>query len=190
MPQISSHPKKTMAMQPTKFLLWLFLLSMTMFFAALTSAYLVKRSQGDWISFEIPSLFGYTLLCILCSSLSMQLAYVYAKRNELALLKVMLLVTFLLGMLFLWGQIEGWNQLVASEVYLVGNPSGSFVYVLSGSHAVHLVGGLIFLIVLLKQAFSYKVHSEKTQQIEMCTTYWHFVGILWAYLYFFFLINQ
>ena len=182
--------KKTLAMQPKKFLLWLFLVSMTMFFAALTSAYLVKRGQSDWISFELPSMFTYTLVCITCSSITMHMAYVYAKRDQINLLKLMISVTFFLGLTFLWGQYEGWNQLIASEVYLVGHPSGSFIYVLSGAHAFHLIGGLVYLLIMLQQSFTHRVHSEKTEQIEICSTYWHFVGILWIYLYTFFWINQ
>ena len=81
-----------------------------MFFAALTSAYLVKRGQSDWIHFEIPILFGYTTAAIACSSLSMQLAYIYTKRNNIRLLQAMLIITLLLGTAFLYGQYVGWQQ--------------------------------------------------------------------------------
>ena len=161
-----------------------------MFFAALTSAYLVKRGQSDWIHFDIPSLFGYTAVVALCSSVSMQLSYIYTKRNNIQLLKIMLLVTLLQSVAFLSGQYMGWRQLVASEVYLVGHPSGSFIYVISGAHALHVLGGIVFLMVVLVEAFRYRVGSENTKLVEMCATYWHFVGILWIYLYVFFSINQ
>ena len=190
MSTLTPQPQKTLTVAPKKFLMWLFLISITMFFAALTSAYLVKRSQGDWIQFSVPSLFGYTTVVVAFSSLSMQLAYIYAKRNNLKLLKIMLVATLLLGLGFLVGQYAGWQQLIAEGIHFVGNPSGSFIYVLSGAHAIHLIGGLLYLLVLSTQALQYKVHSENMQPIEICATYWHFVGILWIYLYIFFILNH
>ena len=75
-------------------------------------------------------------------------------------------------------------------MFLVGNPSGSFVYVFSGLHLVHLLGGLGFLVVVFVDTLKFEVHSKNLLTIEMCTTYWHFLGGLWIYLYLFLVINN
>ena len=187
MPAVHTLPTRNLAVSPKSFLLWLILVSISMFFAALTSAYLVKRGNGDWPLIEIPSLFGYTSLCIACSSISMHMAYLYAKQNSTQWLRIMLVVTSILGIFFLIGQYIGWQQLTQAEIYLVGHPSGSFIYVMSGAHAVHTIGGIVSLLFITGRSFQ---SQNSLSSIKMCTTYWHFLGILWVYLYVFFLIHQ
>jgi cytochrome c oxidase subunit 3 len=87
-------------------------------------------------------------------------------------------------------QVIGWGQLVDINVYFVGNPSGSFVYVLTGLHGVHLVSAVIFLLVMLVATFRMKVHAKRLVSMEMCITYWHFLDILWIYLFIFMLLNR
>ena len=87
-------------------------------------------------------------------------------------------------------QYLAWIELVAEDVFFVGNPSGSFVYVFSGLHLAHLIGGLVFLLVIFLDTINYKVHSKNMLTIEMCTTYWHFLGLLWIYLYLFLVMNN
>ena len=185
----SSH--RPLAMNPIKFALWLFIVSIIMFFAALTSAYIVKKSSGDWLEITLPMLFLYTMLLITLSSVSMQMALVYARKNFMNYVKILLIVTLCLGLLFVIGQYTAWQQLVRDQnVYLVGHPSGSFIYVISGAHVVHVLAGLIGLMTLCVQTFIHKVHSKSIQNIEICTTYWHFIGILWIYLYVFLLLTS
>jgi cytochrome c oxidase subunit 3 len=170
--------------------LWLFIVSIVMLFAALTSAYIVKQADGNWLSFELPSAFIVSTVIIAISSLTMHLAYLAAKRDELIRVKLMLTVTVLLGISFLFTQYYSWSQLVASNVYFVSNyASGSFIYVFTGLHGLHLVSGLIFLLITLGSALRSDVHSKKLLLIEMCMTYWHFLGGLWLYLYIFLLFN-
>jgi cytochrome c oxidase subunit 3 len=184
------EPRPTLAMQPKKFALWLFIVSIVMLFAALTSAYIVKQADGNWLSFELPSAFIVSTVIIAISSLTMHLAYLAAKRDELIRVKLMLTVTVLLGISFLFTQYYSWSQLVASNVYFVSNyASGSFIYVFTGLHGLHLVSGLIFLLITLGSALRSDVHSKKLLLIEMCMTYWHFLGGLWLYLYIFLLFN-
>ena len=183
----ASQPK---AMDPKKFGMWLFIASATMVFAALTSAYLVRQAAGDWLVFELPSLFGFTTAIILVSSVTMHWAYLSAKRNNLEMTKVAICITALLGVAFFIGQFKAWGALVGESVYLVGNPAGSFVYVLSGLHLLHIVGGVLYLLIVLIATFRYKVHSRRLAQMEMCATYWHFLGVLWVYLYVFLLLNR
>lgn len=179
-----------MSMNPQKFALWLFMISIGMIFAALTSAYIVKASDGPWMEFSLPVQFWYSTGVIVLSSVSMQGAYFAAKRDNLPLVKILLAVTFLLGISFLAGQWLSWKQLVANEVYFVGNPSGSFIYVLSGVHAFHIITAIIFLALTMIAAFRYRIHSKKLVKIEMCATYWHFLDAVWLYVFFFILINR
>jgi cytochrome c oxidase subunit 3 len=178
------------SMDPKKFGMWLFMASVTMIFAALTSAYLVRQAAGNWAVFELPSLFGITTAIILASSLTMHWAYLSAKKDNLEMTKVAISITTLLGIAFLIGQWMGWSALVRENVYFVGNPSGSFVYVLSGVHMLHIVGGVVFLLIVLVATFRFKVHSKRLSQIEMCATYWHFLDALWLYLFVFLLLNR
>jgi cytochrome c oxidase subunit 3 len=175
---------------PKKFLVWLFIVTIVMLFAALTSAYIVKQSDGNWLYFELPDIFWITSLIIVISSITMQLAVVAARKDNIAQVRMFLISTTVLGFAFLAGQYKSWGDLVLQDVFFVGNPSGSFLYVLTGVHAVHIISGIIFLLLVLWAAFNYKVHSKRMLRIGMCATYWHFLGGLWLYLFFFLKINH
>jgi cytochrome c oxidase subunit 3 len=177
-------------LHPKKFALWLFMVSVVMLFAAFTSAYVVKQSDGVWLDFELPSMFDTTSVGIVISSIFMHLSFYFAKKDEIKKLRIALVATTIVGFGFLIGQYIAWEELVSQGVYFVGNPAGSFIYVLTGVHAFHLISGLIFLMVVVAQAFKYRVHSKSMVQIEMCTTYWHFLGGLWLYLYLFLTLNH
>lgn len=188
--KIVEEAKKPLSMDPKKFALWLFIVSVVMIFAALTSAYIVRHAEGDWLFFELPQLFWYTSGIIILSSISMHWALISARKDNLESVKLAIGITSVLGLAFLVGQFYGWVSLVDSSVYFVGNPSGSFVYVLTGLHGLHLVSGVILLLIALVATFRYKVHSKNLNLIEMCTTYWHFLGGLWLYLFVFLLLNR
>jgi len=183
--EMSQNQVQMLRVNPKKFTLWLFIVSIVMIFISMTSAYIVKRSDGDWLIFDLPEAFLYTTFVIITSSITMHWAYLSAKSDSISNLKLGLVLTFGLSMVFLVGQFHGWTQLVDRDVYFVGNAAGSFIYVLTGLHAFHLISGIIFLIIVLISALKYKVHSRNMLQIEMCTTYWHFLGGLWIYLYLF-----
>lgn len=184
------EPKQTLSMHPKKFALWLFIVTVVMIFAALTSAYIVRQSEGNWLDFELPQRLYITSAIIFLSSISMHWAYVSAKKDNLGSLKISMGITAILGLAFLVGQLLSWQDMVAMDVYFVGNPAGSFLYVLTGLHGLHLLSGVIFLLVVLVKAFRYKVHAKSTDQIEMCATYWHFLDGLWLYLFIFLLLNH
>jgi cytochrome c oxidase subunit 3 len=178
---------------PLIFMLALLLVSIIMMFAAFTSAYIVRREEGNWLEFDLPSVLLVNTIVIILSSIFMQWAYVSAKRDNLNNLKIALLLTIVAGAAFLVGQWEGWGQLVQDKVFFGGstaNPSGSFLYVLTGVHAFHLITGLVFLIIVVISALKYKVHSKNLTRIELCTIYWHFLGALWIYLYVFLILNH
>jgi cytochrome c oxidase subunit 3 len=182
--------KPTLSMNPKKFILWLFIVSIVMIFAALTSAYIVRQAEGNWLEYKMPSMLYVSSVVILLSSLTMHLSYLAAKKNNFFNLKLGLVVTVLLGIGFLYTQFESWKQLVEMDVYFVGNPAGSFMYVLTGVHAFHLISGVIFLIIVLISSLRDKVHSKNLDLMEMGGTYWHFLDGLWIYLFIFLLLNS
>ena len=94
------------------------------------------------------------------------------------------------GFLFLTGQWMAWEQLVEVKAHWVGNVAGSFIYVLTGMHGLHLISALIFVVIVIISAFRYKIHSKSLVQLEMFVTYWHFLGGLWLYLYLFLTLNH
>jgi cytochrome c oxidase subunit 3 len=170
-----------------KLLLWIAIGSMIMLFAGLTSGYIVRKMEGDWLEFKLPLAFYLSTSIIVLSSITMNMALVNARKNKFAQLNLYLLITLLLGIGFIISQFAGYSSLVKNNVYLVGNPSGSFLYLLSGLHIVHLAGGLIALLVVNIKARMKKYNSEKTLGIELCATYWHFLDVLWIYLFLFLL---
>jgi len=188
--RIVEEAKKPLSMHPKKFALWLFIVTVIMIFAALTSAYIVRQADGNWLMFDLPDLFLATTVIILVSSGTMHWAYLAVKKDNLESAKVAIAITTVLGIGFLVGQYMAWGELVKDSIFLVGNPSGSFVYVISGLHGLHIVGGLVFLIIVLFSIFRSKIHSKNLLRIEMCATYWHFLDGLWLYLFVFLLLNR
>ncbi len=177
--------------EPKKFVLWLLLVSSVMLFAGFTSAYIVRRGEGEWVVFELPVMFMLSTGVIVLSSVFMQWAYISAKKDEILNSKIGLLVTLVLGLLFGVMQYWGWSQMVYNSIYFgFANPSGSFVYVITGLHVSHVIIGIFYVLAILIQTFQYKVHKKALRAISMCNTYWHFVGILWIYLYVFLLLNR
>ncbi|MEY3649205.1 MAG: hypothetical protein RLZ13_2090 [Bacteroidota bacterium] len=182
--------EQPISMHPKKFALWLFLVTVVMIFAALTSAYIVRQAEGNWLEYELPEIFWVTSGIVILSSIALQVAYYAAKKDNFLGLRIGMVMTVVLGIAFLIGQWYSWIALVDREVFFVGNPAGSFLYVFTGLHALHLISGVIFLIIVLISTFRYKVHSQALNTLEMATTYWHFLGGLWLYLFLFLLLNH
>lgn len=182
--------EQPIAMHPKKFALWLFIVSVVMIFASLTSAYIVRQAEGNWLEFELPQIFWYGSAVIILSSITLHWAYLSAKKDDLNNLKIGMITTSILGVVFLVMQWYSWVNLVDKDVYFVGNPSGSFLYVFTGLHALHLISGVIFLLFVLFSSLKYQVHSREMNAMEMCVTYWHFLAGLWLYLFMFLLLNH
>ncbi|MFY0592702.1 cytochrome c oxidase subunit 3 [Roseivirga sp.] len=182
--------QQPLAMHPKKFAMWLFIVTVVMIFAAFTSAHIVRQADGDWLIYDIPQMLWYTSGIILASSVTMQWAYMAAKKDKLEQVKLALSLTMVLGIAFIYGQFQAWGQLVDAGVFFVGNPGGSFIYVFTGLHVLHLVSGILYLLYMLIAAFKYKVHSKNMLNMDMSTTFWHFLGGLWIYLFIFLLLNH
>jgi cytochrome c oxidase subunit III len=182
--KIVEQPKKPIAMHPKKFGMWLFMASVLMLFASLTSGYIVRRAEGNWVLYDLPAIFLYSTIVVVLSSVTIQFAYFSAKKNRRTRSRNLVLVTFLLGIIFLGTQLLGLMQLIAeSHHFTGGNVSESFFYVFPVLHGAHIISALVFLLIVIANLI--KRPLVDMVQMEICTTYWHFLGVLWVYLFVF-----
>ncbi len=181
------EPAQVLSVNKWKFIIWLFIITIVMLFASQTSAYLVRRAEGNWAEFEIPTIFWISTLVLIISSATMHLALRAAKNNDNIKLKIFVAITTVLGLVFLGMQYLGWQNLQLQGVFLKGNPSGSFFYIFTGLHMAHLLLGLGILVATLIMAFKMEVNAENTILVEVCATAWHFLDILWIFLFVFLL---
>ena len=177
---------------PKKFALLVGCASIMMMFAAFTSAYIVRQAAGNWLEFPLPNLFFVSTGVILLSSVVLHLSYMAFKKGNPRLYRGFLLAAFGLGIGFLILQYQGWQAMMEMGVPLRTNPSGDFIYAISGVHAAHILGGLAALVIALIHAFAlkYKVTPGRKLRFELTMIYWHFVDLLWVYLLVFFLLQQ
>lgn len=175
---------KEFKIHPKMFLLYLSMASMVMLFSAFSSALIVKRGDTKhWLDVHIPIEFLFSTIAIVLSSLTIYLAY---KNIGTKKFRVFSLITIVLACFFVFLQVKGWNTLSANGTPYVGNPSGTFVYFISGIHGVHYVFGIFFLILLdrlysgREKVLEYSIYYNILQQ------FWHFIGLIWVYLYLFF----
>jgi cytochrome c oxidase subunit 3 len=176
---------------PLKLTLWVGIASIIMMFAAFTSAFVVRRSAGNWYEFKLPDIFFLNTLVLVVSSVALHLSYMaFLKGNEKRF-KSLLLVTFVLGIAFVVLQYKGWEAMNAMGATFTVNPSSSFIYLISGVHAAHVLGGIAALTVAIVFAFAlpFKPTPRRQLRLELVVQYWHFVDILWIYLIIFFAIN-
>ena len=173
---------------PHKFTLWIAIGSITMMFAGLTSAYIIKRNQPNWFEFDLPVTFWYSTAVIVASSVTIWLAVRAFREKAMAKYRQMLMATFFLGILFIGLQVTGFVQLWKQGITLTKNVSISFLYPIIGLHAVHVIGGVIALLIMFLKAFSRKQKTYSAVPVELISTYWHFVDLLWIYLLFFLLM--
>lgn len=180
------------AMDAKKFMMWLIIVSIVMIFISLSSAYIVKQSDGNWPIIKFPTMFIWSSVIIVLSSVTMHWAYLAAKWNELLQNRLALVLSAVLAGVFIYTQwLAGVDLGENQNMYFTGShAASSFIYVFAGLHIFHLFTGVIFLIVMLVASFRYKVHSKSMTKMEMLTTYWHFLGGLWLYLYLFLELNN
>lgn len=157
-----------------------------MMFAGLTSAYIVKRDQPNWSTFSIPKAFWYSTAVLLVSSLTIQMALKSFKDREMMRYRNLLTTTAVLGIGFMLLQWTGFREIWRTGITLHGSGAGQFLYVIAGLHVAHVLGGVIALLVMVTRAFVSKVRSYDSVPVELMSTYWHFVDLLWIYLFIFF----
>lgn len=171
-------------------ILWIGIVSIVMLFAGLTSAYVVRADNGNWLLFNLPDMFYISTAVIITSSITLFLGLRAARQNNYSMTTLWVLITFLLGITFCFTQFAGWSELFQKGIVFAGkysNASGSFLYVLTGLHMAHLAGGLISLLTVLVNSIRRKYNAENTLGLELCSIYWHFLDILWVYLFLFLL---
>jgi cytochrome c oxidase subunit 3 len=169
--------------------MWVALASVLMLFTALTSAYIVRAStSNDWRPIATPRLLWLSTALIVLSSFTFEISRRTLKSGNTSVYQRWLLLTVLLGLGFLAAQLMAWRQLVAQGIYLGTNPHGSFFYVLTGAHGLHLLGGILALDYLLlrsrRKNFVEQHGAAKRQAVvNAVALYWHFMGGLWIYLF-------
>jgi cytochrome c oxidase subunit III len=185
------EPEETLSMNPKKFMLWLAIVSILMMFAGWTSGYLVRKAEGRWHEFELPQIFWYSTGILLVSSISMFLAVQYAKKDNFNALKIAISITFVFGLAFLTTQILGFSDLIKNKLFFAGSDvASSWLYALVGLHAAHVISGLVVLLISLVSSFKFTANSKNLLRIQLCATYWHFLDILWLYLFLFLYFNR
>ena len=175
---------------PQKFALWVAMASILMMFAGLTSAYIVRKAQGNWVFYHLPIIFWVSTVTILLSSVTIVLGLKAFKKREMPRFRILITITLVLGILFAVFQYLGFKQLYANNIRLDGNPSESFIFIIAGLHLLHIAGGIIALLIVFFRAFRTKVKIYSSTGLEIVASYWHFVDVLWIYLFVFFLANE
>jgi cytochrome c oxidase subunit 3 len=172
---------------PQLFALWVGMAGMVMMFGAFTSAYIVKQGAGNWLQFSIPTIFLISTALIILSSISLHIGYRGYVKRDFNKYKTLLLLTTIMGILFVVCQYFGWTTLFANGVDIKSNVGGSFFYLITGVHAAHVIGGITVLLISCLYAFSLPIsyNEKRRNRIEMVLHFWHFLGALWIYLFVF-----
>lgn len=172
-----------------KNMLWFGIISLSMSFAGLTSAYVVSKERPDWIGdFELPPAFFISLFIIVISSVTMHLSKraVSQEQNKKGML--LLISTFLLGVAFVFFQFKGFSEIIEDGYYFTGPTSSittSFIYLAVILHVAHIAAGLVSLGVVIYNHYKLKYRNGKTAGIEIAATFWHFIDVIWIYLFLF-----
>jgi cytochrome c oxidase subunit 3 len=168
--------------------MWVGLAAILMMFTALTSAYIVRAaSSNDWRPIAMPKILLLSTALIIASSGTLELARRKQKEAFEDKYKVWLLLTTALGAAFVVSQLLAWRQLVRQGVYVATNPHSSFFYLLTATHGIHLMGGLIALVYLLLRTrrldTGERALANRSAVADAVSLYWHFMDGLWIYLF-------
>ena len=170
-------------------MLWISMISMTMFFAGLTSAYVVSSKREDWVTFDLPMSFYISTVLIVLSSIAAIISLKLLKKDNLKASFILILLTLILGIGFVYYQYDGFNQLKSVGLFFTGpnsTVSTSFIIGITFMHVLHVLAGLIVLLVVIYNHYKSKYNATETLGFELGAIFWHFVGVLWIYLFFFF----
>lgn len=186
---LKTNEEQVRKSKSAKLILLFAMVSMTMMFAGLTSAFVVSKSRADWLkNFELPSAFYWSTAVIVACSVTFHLAKKAIQKDNRNAVTGLLLGTLALGVLFVVLQFKGFGQIVAEGYYFTGEGSSittTFLYVVTVTHLLHLAGGLISLLIIIYNHFKQKYNSTQTLGIELGAMYWHFLDLLWVYLFLF-----
>lgn len=187
--ELSVLEEKKRNERSAKLILLFAMASMTMMFAGITSAFVVSKSRADWLKdFQLPTAFYWSTLVIIGCSVTFHLAKLAIKKDQNSKTSMYLLLTLLLGCSFVGLQFLGFNQIIAEGYYFTGQASSittTFLYIVTLVHLLHLAGGIISLLIIIYNHFKQKYNSTQTIGIELGAMYWHFLDVLWVYLFLF-----
>jgi cytochrome c oxidase subunit 3 len=186
---MTTEEHKSRTARSYKLILLFAMVSMTMMFAGLTSAYVVSQSRADWLKdFQLPSAFYFSTIAILGCSITFHLAKKAIQKDNQSATTSFLMATLALGISFVVLQFVGFGQIVANGYYFTGSASSittTFLYIVVLVHLIHLAGGMISLLIIIYNHFKQKYNSTQTLGIELGAMYWHFLDFLWVYLFLF-----
>ena len=179
-------------LQPKKFVMWLFVFASSMIFAALTSGFMVYASdKGHQLNVILPGILMYSTGVLVLSSITLFLATRAAKKSDVAKQRLFILLTMILGLVFFALQIRSGQILISMNIFFVEpNASRSFVYVFIGIHLLHIIAGLLLLMSALYTTYRSRPQAIIKFRLEIASLFWHFLDIIWIYLYVFLLLNQ
>lgn len=187
--KMTPEEEKARSERSFKLLLLFAMLSMTMMFAGLTSAFVVSKSRADWLkNFQMPTAFFISTAVIIGCSITFHLAKKAIQKDNRSATTSYLWATLALGILFVFLQFRGFGEVIAMGYYFTGTASNittTFLYVVTVAHLAHLAGGLISLLIIIYNHFKQKYNSGQTLGIELGAMYWHFLDLLWVYLFLF-----
>lgn len=178
--------------KPKKFVVWLFVVSSTIMFGGFTSYYIVfAASKGKGHGLVLPDLFMYSTAVLIASSICLFMASKALKNANIGSQKLFLWGTLLLGCVFGYLQVDAWGTLFHTGAAFVNNNAAiSMIYVVSGLHLLHIFAGLCFVTSSLVGAYM-GISAEKSKfRMDIASIFWHFIDILWIYLYVFLLLNS
>lgn len=172
-----------------KMMVWLGIASLFMTFAGFTSAFIVSKSREDWIlNFDLPTAFSFSLFIIITSSLSLILARRELLKNNFRSTTIYLTITFVLGVIFIISQFIGFNEIIENGYHFTGPTSTittSFIFLIAFVHLVHVMAGLLVLVFVIYRNIKRKYSINNILGFELALIFWHFVDILWIYLFLF-----
>jgi len=183
----SEKPVQQYRIHPHKFTLWVAIGSIIMMFAGLTSAYIVKSGQAGWQEVKTPVIFWFSTAVLLISSVTIQASLRAFKQKEMRQFRLLFLITLILGIAFVILQWTGFMYLWNKGMHFEGSGAVQFLYIIFGLHALHVLGGIIAMVIISIQQYFSNNRSYNSVPVEVMTTYWHFVDILWIYLLIFFI---
>ena len=186
---LTQAPKEEKNSRAKKMMLWFGIISLIMSFAGWTSAFVVSSSRPDWLKdFQLPIAFMVSTIVIIISSLTFILAKKALKSGNSKATSLWLLITLILGVVFVFNQFSGFQQIIDLGYNFTGptsNVTMSYIYLIALVHILHVVVGLICLLVVIYNHFKQKYNPSKMLGFELAATFWHFIDILWVYLFLF-----
>jgi cytochrome c oxidase subunit 3 len=185
--------------EPFQFMLYVGMLGSLLIFLMFTFIYLARKPDAQWANFRLPVAFWLSTGAILGSSLALHGANRAFRRERFVQYKWLIGATLALGVVFIGLQYVGWEEMQRLNVRLRNNTAGAFLYVITGVHLLHILGGVFLLAVAFinavrrttyVDAFVYSVNPPNQLKLKLVTLYWHFVDALWVYLFLFFLYHH